>query len=139
MAKVVRSRRLHVSPERLFGVITDYEAYPKFLPEVCSAKVVLRGKTTQVEFELEVIKKFRYTLEFDSDGKRRVAWRLVSSDFFKKNNGLWKLSDESETSVDVHYELEVSFGFLVPGWVTKKLTETSLPAMFDRFEARAHE
>jgi hypothetical protein len=39
----------------------------------------------------------------------------------------------------VKYELEVGFGFLVPGWITKKLTESNLPQMFDKFETRAKE
>lgn len=127
---------MDVSRERLFQVITDYESYPKFLPEVVSAKILDKNKKEKVLFELEVIKRFSYTLEFETDDSR-VGWKLVESNFFKENRGLWQLSKVSENEVNVHYELDVSFGFLVPSWVTKKLTETSLPAMFDRFEARA--
>ena len=37
-------------------------------------------------------------------------------------------------ATDVQYALEVGFGFLVPKFVAKKLTEVSLPKMFDNFE-----
>lgn len=137
MAKVVRDKRMGVQSAGLYQVICDFESYPEFLPEVVSAKIVKKGKKTQVEFELEVIKKFGYLLEFTTK-ENEVSWELLSSNFFKENSGLWKL-EPSGNEVDVHYELEVSFGFLVPSWVTKKLTETSLPAMFERFETRAKE
>jgi ribosome-associated toxin RatA of RatAB toxin-antitoxin module len=62
----------------------------------------------------------------------------VESDFFKTNQGKWILSPH-QVGTWVKYELEVGFGFLVPGWITKKLTESNLPQMFDKFETRAQE
>lgn len=136
MSRVVRDKRMGVSASALFDVICDYESYPEFLPEVVSAKILSRNDTIRVEFALEVIKRFSYELEFTSKKDELVNWRLVKSNFFKENAGQWLLKPENG-QVNVHYELQVEFGFLVPSWVTRKLTENSLPAMFDRFELRA--
>ncbi len=126
--------------QSLYACITDFENYPAFLPEVVSARIAKGAGTdvVKVQFELEVIKRFNYVLEFKLVKPNQVSWKLIESNFFKDNRGVWKLT-EVGGGVQVHYELEVGFGFLVPGWVTRKLTEVSLPAMFDRFEKRAME
>ncbi|MBI1859919.1 MAG: hypothetical protein HYR96_03255 [Deltaproteobacteria bacterium] len=136
MATVVRDKAMGVPLKSLFETIIDFESYPQFLPEVVSAKATGKGKKVRVDFELEVIKRFEYTLEFVISEPTEVKWSLMKSNFFKTNDGLWLLK-EIPSGVEAHYELEVAFGFLVPGWVTKKMTEVSLPTMFDRFEKRA--
>lgn len=132
---------MDVPAEALFKAITDFEAYPKFLPEVVAAKPepVTSPTRRRVLFELEIVKRFQYTLEFDIQGQEKVAWKLVESNFFKNNEGLWSLKPRDAKSTEVHYELDVGFGFLVPGWISKKLTEVNLPKMFDSFEGRARE
>jgi len=43
----------------------------------------------------------------------------------------------AENLTAVHYELDVEFGFLVPAWISRKLTEVQLPKMFESFEQEA--
>jgi ribosome-associated toxin RatA of RatAB toxin-antitoxin module len=138
MAKVVRDRLMAVPHGILYRAITDFEAYPKFLSEVVGAKIrpTKDSATVLVDFELEIVRRFAYTLEFSVKPEEQVGWRLVESNFFKTNEGLWKLTSDGPKT-QVHYELEVGFGFLVPSWVSKKLTEVNLPRMFDAFEERA--
>lgn len=139
MARIMREKLMEVPTAALFKAITDFESYPKFLSEVVGAKIMPGGTKTKqrVEFELEVVKRFKYTLEFQMKGKEQVSWKLVDSNFFKTNEGMWQLSPKGDGQTDVHYELEVGFGFLVPGWISKKLTETNLPRMLDSFESQA--
>lgn len=137
MAKVDRAKTMAVPLDQLEAAILDFSAYPNFLEEVVGAEVVDRpGEKLAVRFELEIIKKFQYVLAFDHEPGKRIGWRLLESDLFKKNEGEWLLSKEGKQTA-VRYGVEVSFGFLVPGWVTKKLTETNLPKMFDAFEKEA--
>ncbi|MBI4403308.1 MAG: SRPBCC family protein [Deltaproteobacteria bacterium] len=140
MAKVIRSKELAVSVERLVAVILDFESYPEFLSGVVSARreQSSNGKPV-VTFELEIIKRFEYTLEFNITGVEEIAWKLVKSNFFKKNDGRWLLKRMGQNRTHASYELDLAFGFLVPGWVAKTLTEVNLPKMFDQFEARALE
>jgi len=139
MPRITREKLMKVAPESLFRAITEYESYPKFLPEVVSVKLLPGATATKqkVQFEIEVVKRFQYVLEFVLKGKEEVSWKLVESNFFKTNEGAWKLEPKGKDQTQVHYELEVGFGFLVPGFVSKKLTEVSLPKMLESFEERA--
>ena len=139
MPKVNREKRMDVPAGMLARAILEFESYPEFLDEVVSATLQPGGTDTvqTVKFELEVIKKFSYTLQFDIKGKEEIAWKLVDGNFFKINDGKWVLKAVDDNSVDVTYELEIGFGFLVPGFIAKKLTEVNLPRMFDSYEERA--
>jgi ribosome-associated toxin RatA of RatAB toxin-antitoxin module len=136
--QVQRERLFEVPVSTLFKTITDFEKYKTFLPEVVES-VIVSGKGTdqvRVRFEIEVIKKFVYELDFTLIQDKEVRWKLVKSDFFKANQGKWVLTPEGNKT-QVQYELEVAVAFLVPGWIAKKLTESSLPQMFDKFEEQA--
>ena len=136
MAVVTREKEMDVPIEALYAAITRFEDYPKFLPEVVSAKV-LPGATPElarVQFEIEVVKRFDYTLEWQMKPGREAKWKLVESNFFKTNSGKWSLTAKDAAHTAVQYQLDVSFGFLVPGWISRKLTEVSLPKMFENFE-----
>jgi len=137
MPKVIREREMAVPLKALRQVVVDVESYPKFLPEVVSAQVE-KGATARrmrVNFELEVVKRFQYSLDFDiSDDV--VAWKLVKSNFFKVNEGRWVLKSVDSDHTFATYELDVDFGFLVPQWISRKLTEISLPKMLENFETR---
>jgi coenzyme Q-binding protein COQ10 len=140
-AKVTREKEMSVSVGDLWKVITDFERYPDFVEEVVAAKRQPKGKGPGevVQFEIEVVKRFQYTLEFAQVEHKELTWRLVESNFFKKNDGRWLLKDLGGGKTHATYEVDVGFGFLVPGWVTKKLTEVNLPKMLDAFERRAKE
>ncbi len=141
MPKVVLERTMSVSMEALKRVVLDFEKYPEFLPEVVGAKSIgaLQKGIQEVEFEIEVIKRFRYRLQFDLTKPNEVRWRLVESNFFTANEGAWLLTPSSKKKTEVKYELEVGVKFLVPGFISKKLTQVSLPKLLDSFEARAEE
>jgi coenzyme Q-binding protein COQ10 len=131
---------MSVGAASLWKVISDFERYPDFVEEVVMAKAQPPAGGKQiVQFELEVVKRFQYTLEFRLVEGKELGWKLVESNFFKKNDGRWLLEDLGGGKTHATYEVDVGFGFLVPGWVTRKLTEVNLPKMLDAFEARAKE
>ena len=139
MAKVTKEKEMNVSAEALADVILDFEKYPEILGEVKSAKPTwgAEKKDAKVTFELEVVKRFSYDLKFDIDYPARIEWSLTKSDFFKENKGAWRIKKLGDKKCYVTYEVEVGFGFLVPGWITKKLTEVNLPKMLEKFESAA--
>jgi ribosome-associated toxin RatA of RatAB toxin-antitoxin module len=139
MASVKREKEMPVPVSALYRAITDFESYPQFINEVVGVRVAPGGsdQKKKVTFELDLMKRFEYTLEFNLTENREAAWHLVDSNFFKVNSGRWLLNPMDESATSVVYELEVAFGFLVPGWVSRKLTEINLPKMFDSFEERA--
>jgi ribosome-associated toxin RatA of RatAB toxin-antitoxin module len=139
MPKVVQELSMAVSADALRRAILDFEKYPEFLSEVVAAKAHEKKSdgTQRVDFEIEVIKRFKYTLEFDASDKNSIKWRLIDSNFFTANEGSWDLTESGEKKTDVVYSLEVGVKFLVPGFIAKKLTEVSLPKLLVNFEARA--
>lgn len=139
MAEVSRQMEMKVPVEALFQAITDFKSYPEFVSEVVAVEVHPGGtpEKTRVSFELEVIKRFKYTLEFKIVDKKEISWSLVESNFFKTNNGRWTLKSLDKGTTQAVYALDVAFGFMVPGWISKKLTETNLPRMMESFAERA--
>jgi ribosome-associated toxin RatA of RatAB toxin-antitoxin module len=137
-AKVTKEKEMSVGQDSLFEAITDFKCYPEFVSEVVSVTVESETKTSpRVIFELELVKRFEYTLDFQIKGREEVSWKLLKSNFFKVNQGRWALKSLGGGKTQVLYEVEVAFGFLVPSWITRKLTETNLPKMLDNFETRA--
>ena len=138
MAKAIKEKEMNVSAAALRNVVIDFEKYPEFVTEVVSVERLTDDtKKPRVKFELEVVKRFQYVLDFDLTHETDVHWTLVESNFFKTNTGAWLLKPLGESSTHATYELDVSFGFMVPGWVTRKLTEVNLPKMMESFENEA--
>jgi ribosome-associated toxin RatA of RatAB toxin-antitoxin module len=140
MPSVAREREMTVSKEALRKAILDFAGYPKFLPEVVSAKERSGGtpQATFVDFELEIIKRFQYTLVFDFHREDEIHWRLHEGKIFKRNQGRWVFKPGPKNLLAI-YELDVELGLYVPGWVTKKLTENNLPRLLENYETRAKE
>jgi ribosome-associated toxin RatA of RatAB toxin-antitoxin module len=144
MAEVVKEFQMKVPAEKLAETVLDFENYPEFVDEVVAARTVSRpGEKLAVEFDLNVIKRFRYVLAFDVDppglGARRIAWRLLESDLFKENRGEWLIEPAGSAAAKVRYTVEIAAKVPLPGWVLRKLTETNLPKMMENFEAAARE
>ncbi len=131
-------REMAVSVGNLFKAITDFEGYPEFVSQVKRATVSVPGDCPQVEFELELIRHFHYRLEFELKADELVKWKLLESDFFKSNQGAWKLERSGSQKTVAHYSVDLEFGFLIPKWVSQQLIKIQLPKMLDEFENRAH-
>lgn len=139
MPRAIKEKDMDVSIGALKKAILDFDAYPEFLSEVKTAKT-RPGATpakTLVDFEIEVIRRFAYTLEFDSSKANEIHWRLHEGKIFTKNEGRWVLQEKGANQTHATYELELGLTLFVPGWVTKKLTENNLPRLLESYEERA--
>lgn len=136
--QLTKEREFLVPVSALYQAVTDFDHYKDFLSEVSGSEVISGQGTDKlrVRFEINLMKRFSYDLEFHLIPEKEVRWKLLESDFFKVNEGRWIFSPKDSVT-HVTYELNVQFGFLVPGWITKKLTENNLPQMFDKFENKA--
>lgn len=139
MASAERIEIMNVSKENLLTVLKDYEAYPDFMDGVSSVKIVSRkGTSVKAKYDINVIKKFSYTLNLEEtdDG---VSWSFDSGDIFAINNGSWRLKDLGNGTTEVRYsiEIEIKIKMMGTGMITKKLVDTSLPSMMKSVEKRA--
>jgi coenzyme Q-binding protein COQ10 len=124
------------TPPEFFKLIADYEKYPEFLQEVKGCKI-LKSETGKklVEYQVSVIKSFKYQLWCREEQDKLVAWEFASGDIFKTSSGHWKLSAVGEKT-KAEYHVEATFSMFVPGPIAKTLLSVNLPAMMSAYHKR---
>jgi ribosome-associated toxin RatA of RatAB toxin-antitoxin module len=143
-AKTVQAR-FYVRADRqsCWRVITDYDHYPEFMPQIASAKRVANpnGLDTYA-FTLKVaVFTVSYTLEMKGlqpVGPWTLSWNYVKGDL-KSTSGSWEIFECPETPgvVLVSYNVQVDVGALVPAFVSNHLTTGSIPKLIEAVRLRA--
>ncbi len=124
----------------VYKVLTDYSSYPHIMTDIKRVSVIDDSPEKKlVEFELQIIKSFRYQLWLYEKPFSQLSWKFHSGDVFKENTGSWTLKDEGENRTHVTYEISAKFGLFVPGMIEKKLIEVNLPSMMNAYKKRAEE
>lgn len=138
MPAVERTVEIDVPPAALMKVITDFASYPRFLPELDEALVLLaEPRAWNVRFALRVIRRIEYTLRLVQESDTRLSWSLVEG-AFKSNDGSWDMEPiDGGTRTRATYAIDLDIGMFVPGSVLKTLLEHNLPATLAAFKARA--
>ncbi len=129
-----------VPPEKLWDVITDWERYPEFLPELKDVTIHRSGPDGyEISYEVSLIKRIRYKLRFAADAPRGLTWELVESNLLQKNSGAWTLRPEGPAggATRATYEVDLEVGQYVPRAILTKLITVSLPRMLAQFKERA--
>jgi coenzyme Q-binding protein COQ10 len=138
MPGATRSIVINTPMEKVFAVIKDYAKYPEFLPEVKSTWLSKRqGAEVDVHYQVEVLKKIRYTLRLKEEPPNRISWTFVEGDLMRDNRGHWLLEDAGEGKTRATYNIEVKLGPLVPKSIVNVLVDSSLPKMLEAFKKRA--
>jgi coenzyme Q-binding protein COQ10 len=138
MATATRTEVVDVEINKLYDIIVDYAKYPSFVDGVSDVKVISQNETTaKVEYSVNMIKSFKYTLATSQSRPTNISWVLDSGDLFKKNNGEWKLKDLGNGKTEVTYTLEVDFKMFAPNSILTALTQKNLPVMMESFFKRA--
>jgi ribosome-associated toxin RatA of RatAB toxin-antitoxin module len=123
--------------EKCFAVISDYERYPEFLPEVRKIRTSnRRGNEVDVQYEAEVVKVIKYTVHMKEEAPTKVSWTFIDGEFMKDNKGGWVLEKSGETQTKGTYSIEVAVGALVPKTIVNALVDTQLPKLLENFKRR---
>ncbi|AKQ65530.1 Putative oligoketide cyclase/dehydratase or lipid transport protein YfjG [Myxococcus hansupus] len=123
--------------EKVFDVVTQYERYPEFLPEVKGIRTENRqGNTVDVHYKVDVVKTINYSIRVTEQRPTRMSWTYIKGEFMKDNQGSWVLEAQGENQTKATYTVEMALGALVPKSVVSALVETSLPKMLDAFKRR---
>jgi coenzyme Q-binding protein COQ10 len=137
MASATRSIIINAPPERVFDVVADYEKYPEFLSEVKSIRTSNRkGNQVDIHYEVDVMKRIRYTLRMTEDRPRGLSWTFVEGEVMKDNKGGWVLEPTEDGKTKATYSVEVALGLLVPRPLVTAMVESSLPKMLESFRKR---
>jgi len=124
MAKTEKSVVIHAPPEKVFEVISDYEKYPEFLPEVKKVKVESgQGNIKDVTYTIDIkAKVINYTLRHTAKPPHEVTWTMVRGEMMKGNDGAWLLRQVPE-GTEATYQIDLRLGALVPAMIERKLAE----------------
>lgn len=140
MAVAENEKTYDVDAKKYFDAVSDLESYPKFVEGMKKVRTE-KSPTGEImaSYDLTMMgKDMSYTLKINQDPAAKVlSWSLVKSDFFKVNNGSWKIESIGQDRCKVIYSLEVEFSFSVPGFMLKPMIKSSLPTMMDNFYSRA--
>ncbi len=138
MPGATRSVVINTPVEQVFAVIKDYQKYPEFLPEVKSTRISnRRGNEVDVHYEVDVLKKIRYTLKLKEEPPNRISWTFVEGELMRDNRGHWLLEDIGGGKTRATYNIEMKLGPLVPKSIVNALVDSSLPKMLEAFKKRA--
>jgi len=126
---------IKASPKKCYKIITDYESYPTFLKDLTDVEVTKKkGNSCDVTYHLNLIKEITYTLRQKGTPDKKIEWSFVSGDMMKDNKGYWTLEEVKKGVTLATYNIDVKFGLLVPGMITKKLVGKNLPDMLKSFK-----
>jgi ribosome-associated toxin RatA of RatAB toxin-antitoxin module len=120
--------------DEVMSVITDFAAYPEFLPEMEKAEVLSQEDGAwEVRFHIRIIRRLSYTLRLTREGSDRLSWSLIEG-AFKTNSGSWSLHSTPEgTRAD--YRINLQIGHFVPSNIVRSLVERTLPETVSRFKS----
>lgn len=132
-----RTITINAPVEKCWSVISDYERYPEFLPEVKKIRATnRRGAEVDVQYEAEVVKVIKYTVHMKEEAPRKLSWSFIDGEFMKDNKGGWLLEDGGNGTTKATYSIEVEVGMLVPKTIVNALVDTQLPKLLENFKKR---
>lgn len=136
MAKASTTEVFNCTPEQFFKIISDYEKYHEFLAEVKQCKVLkTEGTRKLVEYNVQVMKSFKYSLWMNENPPQGITWEFASGDIFKTSVGSWKLENEAGKT-RATYTVEATFSMFVPGPLANALVSVNLPNMISSYHKR---
>lgn len=136
MAKASTTEVFNCTPEQFFKIISDYEKYHEFLAEVKKCTVLkTEGHRKLVEYQVQVIKSFKYSLWMTENAPTSITWEFASGDIFKTSIGSWKLENEAGKT-RATYTVEATFNMFVPGPIANALVSVNLPNMISSYHKR---
>ena len=137
MAGAQRTITINAPVEKCWSVISDYERYPEFLPEVKKIRTLnRRGNEVDVQYEAEVVKVIKYTVHMKEEGPKKLSWSFIDGEFMKDNKGGWVLEDGGGGTTKATYSIAVEVGMLVPKTIINALVDTQLPKLLENFKKR---
>lgn len=136
MAKASTTEVFNCTPEQFYKIISDYAKYPEFLAEVKKCQVTkTEGSRKLVEYNVQVMKSFKYSLWMTETPNKSITWEFASGDVFKTSVGSWKLEDEAGKT-RATYTVEATFSLFVPGPIANALVSVNLPNMISSYHKR---
>jgi len=139
----VQSIEIPASPDSIFEVLSDLEAYPEWITAMRHVEILERDgndRPRRVNFLVDaMIKEIAYDLDYEYEPPRRMSWTAVPGDDIRQMVGSYELTELEGGGTDVVYALMVEPEFKVPGFLRrqaeKQLISSALRGLKKRVEA----
>jgi hypothetical protein len=128
-------------PEQVWAVLTDFEAWPHFMPHLTDSQITHRdGQRRWVQQSFRILlTPLRHTTIYELDPLRgRLSWQLdlEQTHDISASNGSWQLARAADGhSTVVRYASNIDSGRNVPGFVERMLFERSIDELFASLRA----
>ena len=141
--RVAAETVIDATPEQVYAVIADLEAYPQWVDDVLRTDVLEHdddGLPRVVAFEVDArIALVHYTLEYQHDRPDRMRWRLVEGEMLEQLDGSYRLDPVDDTSTKVRYVLEADLAIPLPSFIQRRATRVILDTGLAGLRARVEE
>jgi len=136
--------RLDAAPGRVFALVTDYDHFAEFIPDVAESRVLARdGERSWVFHHLHFggpvadrvyVIESRDAVNRPTEMRYRVEWKLAGRHFPELDRtsgvrprafaGFWDLQPiEGGTSTQAAYAVHSDPGGMIPGWLVTAMTD----------------
>jgi coenzyme Q-binding protein COQ10 len=136
---------IKAEPQAIYKVITDFEHYPEFMPNIVKASCADSSNSDKkYKFTLKVgIWDINYTLLLKSgyrDDSYTLTWAYVEGDI-RDTSGSWRIGpyDKDKGYSLIYYRVKTDPGRFVPDWVADRLSTKSIPDMIAAVSKRSAE
>lgn len=131
---------VHAAPEKVWGILTDYENAPKVFPQLRKCEIVKsKGNIKTLKHQVQPTgfggcTTYNYVVEVTEHAPRSMEWHRISGDF-KAVDGFWKLEPVNEGhDTSVTYSSFVSGGFFIPQILIKKQFRVEMPVVLSNLK-----
>ena len=122
-----QTMEIAASPERILGILLDFDAYPTWARDLKGVTVDARdseGRVEVVTFRAAAMgRSTSYTLRYQhGDDDRSLSWELVRGDIMRRLDGSYVLApvEGAPERTKVTYHLDVDLIVPLPGFVKRR-------------------
>jgi uncharacterized protein YndB with AHSA1/START domain len=132
---------IRATPERCFGILTDFERYPEWAADIKAVTVAgtdEQGRPGQVTFRAAAFgRSTSYTLAYDyRNAPKELSWVQVDGDITRRLDGAYTFEAAGDDT-EVVYRLTVELRVPLPGFVKRRAEGRIMGAALKELKARA--
>ena len=141
MEGTVQTIEVSASPDQVYEVALDLEAYPVWVSGIKSVEILEQddeGRPAKVTFVADaMIKEITYTLEYDYHLEHGFSWTAIPNEDIQAMDGSYEFNELSDGGTEVLYALKVKPAFTVPGFLRRQAEKQIVSSALRGLKKRA--
>ncbi len=135
------SKEIQASPQRLFAVLTNYEAYPASIPEIQEIEQQpVDGHEKHLALRLKVWgMELPVTLTLQEEPFYRVGWNLQKGRFLSNWSGEFRIEPLERERLRLSVRQKVALKGPIPAFLSTFLADTLMRQRLDVFKYKAEQ